>query len=708
MNKKLKKFVIFLIISLFIGASITPSISSEIIKINNEKISSTETTYKKPNEPILVDSSGKTKFHGVFVGVPFDKEAQDLADALDKHPGWAHERKTVIKDDAATYKNISANISKLVHSVEPGEEVVIYFGTHGADNTRKDGQKDPCEGEKDTKDEPNKFDNHIKVADGQLISDDELRELIEGFKPCVTITVIIDSCYSGTMTDGKCDVDKAKNGPEGWEDPEPYGDDHLAVITASKTSTPTRTATQKSFTDYIIDGLTPVGKTTKADKDKNNYTNASEIAIYAEEQMKKAHKGDKDKDGKCDEDGVDYYYDPETGESGYLEIDNDGDGLIDEDLPVPTCGFWYKKEIFVDADVDPGGDGSINNPYNTIDEAIKNAVEGASILVSGGIYHEHIQTEMRHLELIGLPSGPYTPTGQKVIVDGDGEGTIIDFFGDYNTITGFEFRNCGSNEEDAAISLRSDYNDIFGNTFSDNQAIALYLHDSANYNYIHHNVIKDNAGAGIFIWQQSYDNYIFHNDFINNGWYNVKDKEGENIWNSILPYGGNYWDDYTGADSNGDGIGDTPYSIQGDTSQTGSDNYPWMQPHGWNNPPEIDPITGPTNGKYGNEYQYEFSVSDEHFGPGSDPFDGIIYCHVDWGDGEEEWFGPVRPVSVIRANHTWENEGNFVIQAQAFDIYEGESDTVSLSVSMPRNREKLDYFLMMLLEFPILYRLLKI
>ena len=36
---------------------------------------------------------------------------------------------------------------------------------------------------------------------------------------------------------------------------------------------------------------------------------------------------------------------------------------------------------------------------------------------------------------------------------------------------------------------------------------------------------------------------------------------------------GNYWDDYNGSDTNGDGIGETPYIIDGNNS----DNYPLIE-----------------------------------------------------------------------------------------------------------------------------------
>jgi len=48
---------------------------------------------------------------------------------------------------------------------------------------------------------------------------------------------------------------------------------------------------------------------------------------------------------------------------------------------------------------------------------------------------------------------------------------------------------------------------------------------------------------------------------------------------------GNYWDDYTGVDNNGDGIGDTPYTIPGLERK---DRYPLMKPVDINNVTECD------------------------------------------------------------------------------------------------------------------------
>ena len=113
-----------------------------------------------------------------------------------------------------------------------------------------------------------------------------------------------------------------------------------------------------------------------------------------------------------------------------------------------------------------------------------------------------------------------------------------------------------------------------------NIGIELFGSDSC---LISNNNISSNIGSGIIIIDSN-DNIIYGNNFINNTC-NAFSFGLANIWNSTeeitytykgstyTNYMGNYWDNYTGSDANTDGIGDTPYSIDGD-----EDYHPLMEP----------------------------------------------------------------------------------------------------------------------------------
>jgi parallel beta-helix repeat protein len=127
------------------------------------------------------------------------------------------------------------------------------------------------------------------------------------------------------------------------------------------------------------------------------------------------------------------------------------------------------------------------------------------------------------------------------------------------------------------------YNKISKNIIGNNtQGIALFqsYYGSCAYNEISENIIMDNE-RGIYFSQTS-DNKIFHNDFIKNA-KQVGIWDAANIWNDDYPSGGNYWSDYTGLDEKSgpnqnvigsDGIGDTPYPIDGKNK----DAYPLVIP----------------------------------------------------------------------------------------------------------------------------------
>jgi len=81
--------------------------------------------------------------------------------------------------------------------------------------------------------------------------------------------------------------------------------------------------------------------------------------------------------------------------------------------------------------------------------------------------------------------------------------------------------------------------------------------------------------------QYSSNNTLYHNNLItNNRWHNVRDWGGVNQWDNGAE--GNYYSNYRGTDSNGDGIADYPYHIPGGGS---IDRFPLMQP--WTGPPQI-------------------------------------------------------------------------------------------------------------------------
>jgi hypothetical protein len=96
----------------------------------------------------------------------------------------------------------------------------------------------------------------------------------------------------------------------------------------------------------------------------------------------------------------------------------------------------------------------------------------------------------------------------------------------------------------------------------------------SQWNFITENTLINN---GVGISKGSKYCPIWKNNFISNG-INAYDP-GENEWSfdwyGDIPIAGNYWDDYQGIDSNGDGFGDTAYEIEGGSSV---DSYPLIQP----------------------------------------------------------------------------------------------------------------------------------
>ncbi|MEW6070490.1 MAG: NosD domain-containing protein, partial [Candidatus Thermoplasmatota archaeon] len=152
-----------------------------------------------------------------------------------------------------------------------------------------------------------------------------------------------------------------------------------------------------------------------------------------------------------------------------------------------------------------------------------------------------------------------------------------------------------SNYYDGILLYYSPNNIISACNIYSNSYYGILLYYSPN-NIISACTIYGNSYEGIYL-DSSSNNLIYNNYFDNkknaysyggsgNLW-NITKTLGTNIVGGYY-LGGNYWSDYTGTDTNGDGLGDTPYTIPGGSKE--EDKLPLVKPmeftfnlnSGWN------------------------------------------------------------------------------------------------------------------------------
>jgi len=112
----------------------------------------------------------------------------------------------------------------------------------------------------------------------------------------------------------------------------------------------------------------------------------------------------------------------------------------------------------------------------------------------------------------------------------------------------------------------------------------IWLFSSSSNQITGNKMVTNVIGIGLSLSSDS--NNIFHNSFRENNAQAVCDSESiSNVWDDGYPAGGNYWSDYNGSDYNrgssqnvagSDGIGDTPYTID----DNNADHYPLTKPYG--------------------------------------------------------------------------------------------------------------------------------
>ena len=180
---------------------------------------------------------------------------------------------------------------------------------------------------------------------------------------------------------------------------------------------------------------------------------------------------------------------------------------------------------------------------------------------------------------------------------------VSNYFGIYlfqNSSSNLLIENECVNNSDAGVllSVGSSENRVTGNDISRNgltggaytSGIVIDVNSNGN-RLIGNNVTNNQRG----MWQsyQTDHNTLYHNSFVNNSVQVASGVPVSNIWDNGYPSGGNYWSNYLGTDAKSgqyqnltgsDGIGDTPYIIDGDNV----DHYPLMKP--------FIPILGDLNG----------------------------------------------------------------------------------------------------------------
>jgi len=136
--------------------------------------------------------------------------------------------------------------------------------------------------------------------------------------------------------------------------------------------------------------------------------------------------------------------------------------------------------------------------------------------------------------------------------------------------------NSASNNTEYGVYLMDSTNTTLTNNTASNNKYGIVMSSSSNNNTLTHNTVSNN-GDGIYLYSSS--NNIIYNNYFNNT--NNAHDDGFNTWNTTKQaganiiggswLGGNYWLDYAGSDTDGDGLGDTeiPYNSTGNITNGG-------------------------------------------------------------------------------------------------------------------------------------------
>ncbi|MCX6667172.1 MAG: M14 family zinc carboxypeptidase [Euryarchaeota archaeon] len=222
---------------------------------------------------------------------------------------------------------------------------------------------------------------------------------------------------------------------------------------------------------------------------------------------------------------------------------------------------------------------------------------------------------------------------------------------------------------------------------------------SSSWTYKEYN-LDEYAGKSIFIrFRYTTDSYTLQEGFY------VDDISPVANFGSVTTLSNSITNNYYEITNKPDGI--YYYRVKGhnsargwcDFSTLGSIRVEYVE----NDPPNTPSITGAINGKIGQAYVYNFVTID--------PDGDNVYYYMDWGDDTNSgWLGSYASGLEKTANHTWSEQGTYIIKIKAKDTLDAESDWATLSVTMPLNLQSSQQslnqlFLKMLERFYLSYQI---
>jgi parallel beta-helix repeat protein len=244
--------------------------------------------------------------------------------------------------------------------------------------------------------------------------------------------------------------------------------------------------------------------------------------------------------------------------------------------------------------------------FRTIQDAINAAQHGDFINVSRGVYQEHV-TINRSVSLVG-------ENKNTTIIDGGGSGTVVLVTVDNVTLGGFTVRNgnsgiivlssrnctvkenfvAGNKERGILITMSRDCTvhrnhacgspEGYGINVNASQNVLVEDNGASNNNGLDgigllsssNSIVRGNTvnGNKLGIWvDKSSSNRVYLNNVFDNG-KQTSDNTLLNSWDNGS--NGNYYSDYQGADTDGNGVGDEPHVVD-ENGQV--DRFPLIRPY---------------------------------------------------------------------------------------------------------------------------------